>query len=208
MNDIIVIDDFVSKQDQDIIENRMLDSFFPWYYNNTTYSVSVKPKDQPKSKYSVDTFQFIHNFFNNNEFSSKFDVVTKIIESFPYTNYQLMRVKGNITTANPLVSSKSYGVPHTDYYNTTDKKKLFKNFITCIYYVNNSDGDTVIFNEKNDHTDMTNFTEKQRVSPKKGRIILFDGNYYHSGNNPSGPNPRIVVNINLLLDINSEIGYN
>ena len=58
----------------------------------------------------------------------------------------------------------------------------------CLYYVNDSDGDTVFF--KNDMK-----TEIKRVSPKKGRIAFFDGSILHAGT-PSETNSRAVVNFN------------
>ena len=58
----------------------------------------------------------------------------------------------------------------------------------CLYYVNDSDGDTVFF--KDDKV-----TEIKRVSPKKGRIAFFNGSIFHAGT-PSGTNSRAVINFN------------
>ena len=63
---------------------------------------------------------------------------------------------------------------------------------TCLYYVNDSDGDTIFFdNDKN---------EIKRVSPKKGRVIFFDGKIPHSGNYLT-QNERIGVNINFIGEL-------
>ena len=40
-----------------------------------------------------------------------------------------------------------------------------------------------------------NFTEVDRVSPKKGRLILFPANEYHCGSPPS-KSDRMLVNFN------------
>ena len=56
-----------------------------------------------------------------------------------------------------------------------------------IYYLNDSDGDTIFF---------AGDKELQRVTPKKGRIVLFDGNTLHAGGFPTD-NPRCIVNYNL-----------
>jgi len=57
----------------------------------------------------------------------------------------------------------------------------------CLYYVNDSDGDTIFFDNNNN--------EIKRVSPKKGRIVFFDGSVNHVGSYPT-KNERIGVNIN------------
>jgi hypothetical protein len=59
----------------------------------------------------------------------------------------------------------------------------------CLYYINEADGDTVFYNN--------NQEEIKRVSPKKGRIIFFDGSIIHSGTFPS-QFPRFIVNFNFL----------
>jgi hypothetical protein len=62
----------------------------------------------------------------------------------------------------------------------------FPHFV-CLYYINNSDGDTIFYNNQKE--------EIQRVSPKKGRIIFFDGTIKHSGSFPS-KNTRAIINYN------------
>ena len=56
----------------------------------------------------------------------------------------------------------------------------------CLYYVNDSDGDTILYDD--------NGKEIKRISPKKGRIVFFDGTIEHSAGVPTQTN-RIVVNI-------------
>ena len=64
-----------------------------------------------------------------------------------------------------------------------------------ILYMNDSDGDTVIYKETEENLD-GNYESIYSLSPKKNRLLLFDGSYYHTGHAPSGHNNRILLNFN------------
>jgi hypothetical protein len=60
---------------------------------------------------------------------------------------------------------------------------------TALYYVNDSDGDTFFFdNDKN---------IVERITPKKGRMVVFDGNQLHASSSPTS-NVRVAININYI----------
>lgn len=69
-----------------------------------------------------------------------------------------------------------------------------------LYYVNDSDGDTVLF-EKLSPWNTTvvygevSHKETQRITPKQGSCIIFDGSIYHASSSPT-KNKRCVVNFN------------
>jgi hypothetical protein len=66
-----------------------------------------------------------------------------------------------------------------------------------LYYVSDSDGDTVFYDDDG-------VTEIKRVSPKKGRVVFFDGSILHAASNPTTV-PRIVFNYNFLAFSNQSL---
>ena len=53
-----------------------------------------------------------------------------------------------------------------------------------LYYVNDTDGDTIFYND--------NEEEIKRVSPKKGRVVFFDGSIMHSASTPTQTHRAII----------------
>ena len=79
------------------------------------------------------------------------------------------------------------------YYFSFKKNITIHEIIAARYYINDSEGDTVFFDD--------NKKEIKRVSPKKGRIVFFNGNQLHSGSYPTNT-PRFILNFNFNGKIN------
>lgn len=75
----------------------------------------------------------------------------------------------------------------------------FEEHKTLIYYLNDSDGDTFLFdkiwnpNEKHYKVNI-----EQRVTPKQGRIVCFNGRRFHAPSNPIYYPRRYIMNINFV----------
>ena len=70
-----------------------------------------------------------------------------------------------------------------------------------MYYINDSDGDTIIFNESYiDNKPESNFTIRKKITPKQGRIVIFPTSLYHSGSHCVDNNVRCVLNINIEVN--------
>ncbi|MBC8131759.1 MAG: hypothetical protein H7X95_02160, partial [Deltaproteobacteria bacterium] len=98
----------------------------------------------------------------------------------PFNN--LIRVRLGMFAKTPI--DVEYHNPHVDFYVPHN---------VALYYVNDSDGDTVVFNETSDQIDLEQsarhanekkFTQLKRISPKKGRMMAFDGRHYHASMHP------------------------
>jgi hypothetical protein len=66
-----------------------------------------------------------------------------------------------------------------------------------LYYVNDSDGDTILYNEVFEEYEEVpeNFTVNKTFTPIKGNALVFDGLIYHSSSKPTKNSKRIIINI-------------
>ena len=117
----------------------------------------------------------------------------------------LLRMRVNCT---PAWYKNQVQLPHVDSY--------VKGAWNVIYYIDNSNGDTVIYNERtqdpNRYMEMAKadkFTEMTRITPKKGRAVAFKGDLFHASTLPI-KTWRPVLNINLSeqVPVNPQTAYN
>lgn len=71
----------------------------------------------------------------------------------------------------------------------------------CVYYLNDTDGDTIIYEQTMINTPFgsqnVELKEHKRVTPKKGRFVIFDGSRYHCSSQPT-ENYRCIINFDLI----------
>ena len=93
----------------------------------------------------------------------------------------------------PLDLKKEYDNIHVD---------INYDHLVCLYYVNDSDGDTYLFDKTKKELPYLTKDSKlnilQKVSPKKGRVVLFNGNRYHSSSAPT-KDVRCIINFNVSI---------
>jgi len=172
---IKIIDDFITKYEQDQVEEILLSDTFPWYAQMN--SVDLDEKDFKEIHHYYDGPQLTHTFFNNGDInSSAYDSVKKMFHLDDLGT--IIRCKANLKYNVVGSSIDTYNKPH---YDSVEDHKV------AIYYVNESDGDTWIFDE--------NEKVKERISPKKGRMIFFDGKHLHAASHPIKTKQRCVINI-------------
>ena len=88
----------------------------------------------------------------------------------------------------------------TSYYPIFPKIKKFdydneEEHLAAVYYVNDSDGDTIIYNEIKTYQN-NKLSTRVRVSPKKGRMVLFNGMHLHTSEYPYTNDMRAIINFN------------
>ena len=77
-----------------------------------------------------------------------------------------------------------------------------RNVTTIFYFTDNEDAETVFYdkrlgpNDLNDDIDFSKLKEYKKVSPKRNRLVLFDGARLHTGHSPTKEAKRVLLNTN------------
>lgn len=192
---IKVLDDFLPKEYVDGLENLFFKPVFQnvttinWHYNDWTVDKTDFYYNEMKNNKNLkDTFQFTHNFFSNDKIQSPhFEKIIKILEESKIKYDKIERIKANFTTNLNKFKKNDLIVPHTDTNN--DHKGVY---VSMVYYVHDTDGDTLFFSDNRKKL-------LKKISPKKGRAVIFFSNQVHSFQNPIKSDKRVVINFVIKL---------
>lgn len=200
------------------MEPLIIDNFLPEVYVDSIYKLLTDADTELEwhfSKFSVDYESFEgEKWFHVNEptqdhvrcthsFIRDDGIVDQKFYKFilplvaQYENVMGVKVNGTKRIkANLLLNLEGPKLqpPHVDGMGIVDGVYECVNNKTLLYYVNNSDGDTVFYNEKFTGEPLGLLTEKMRVTPKKGRAVIFDSNQVHSATVPTNKSYRAVIN--------------
>lgn len=98
----------------------------------------------------------------------------------------IVRIKFNLLLQQKDAPESHYNIPHQDAVDSA---------YSMVYYCNDSDGDTFLFNEFFQSGRLPNkLTIAERVTPRKNRAVIFESNRYHASSNPRTSSERFVVN--------------
>jgi hypothetical protein len=180
-----------------------------WSLSNLTDPNKVKDSIFPEFETETKT-QFV-NVVKALDFKQEelFQELSLLVERFAKRNnleiLEILRMKFNLMISNESINNK-INTPHVDF-----SKKFFelntyasdiKHFV-LLCYINDSDGPTVIYNEKDPVNSFKELSVKDQVMPKAGRAIFFEGDQYHSSSFPVNNTRRMVLNINILGKFNN-----
>lgn len=196
-DEIYEIEDIIPIDYQKYLESTMLGWNFPWVFNKSLVSPDETFQGR-KDNHSG----FMHFLYENGKPDSHFfnliyPLVLSITSKSPVKFNNLVRMRAVLTLPNAS-TDLDHHMPHIDSWSP---------HWNAIYYVNDADGDTFIFNETNENYDSGlsdikkiqegKFTIKRRITPKRGKILIFPGKYYHTSSFCKDYPYRCIININL-----------
>lgn len=198
INEIIEIKNIIPKSQANYIETIMTGFDFPWAFNKNIVSGDKCFVDDIDNPAGLNHFFYEQNSFKSTFFDMVYPIILNLQDKINDKDMsRLIRMRANLILKNSAINEDAF-MPHID--------SFFKH-IVAIYYVNDSDGDTIIFNETNENYDpgskdiekisSRNFTVKKRIKPEKGKILVFPGNYYHTASFCKKNKFRCVINTNL-----------
>ena len=181
------IEDIVDLSVQASIEHAVLSAGFPWYHGTT---VDHHADSRFNLKQGLNPLQFVHRIPLDSLADSRFfGVVSPILDAvraYVKRDIEVLNLKVNFL---PLHTDASHHYPHVDIGLCPGQQ-----IKSLVYYVNHSDGDTYFFDQTGP-TERTSLNVIRRVSPQRGRAVLFDSDLFHASSSPVQSDKRIVINI-------------
>ena len=179
---VYIIDDFVPEVFQDYLYKKYTKK--TWYFLDGIDTATSYPNIEDQNRFidpnnpTLDNieeqFQFVwepfhtgRNIFRDEDINPLFFFhYLQLHTNFQY-NFTPQRCKINLQTNAPHFKKTSHNAPHID------TQEVIPYHWTMIYYINDSDGDTLVFNETGENIPVKNFTINKKISPKKGRAVIF-----------------------------------
>lgn len=194
MKDIVVFQKAIREELFEEIKDEIFSDGFPWFYTGTTLGSNTQASD----RYN---YSFFHNaYFHDDGYShvgKKLEYA--ILDALAYMKFpitKMLRIRLGLIT----VTEKN--ITHTPHIDFPFEHK------TGLLYLNNSDGDTILYNERYDTTaDKKQYDHKVRnkhneiittFTPEENKLVIFDGLLYHSSSSPTITDRRVVINFNYL----------
>ena len=192
----IVIDDVIPKSCQQEIKDTLFSNNFPWFYTKDV-------TNNMENEYGNNSPACSHNFVINGQITSQY--------------WGLVSIIGHIGAEK--LGYKFGGIPRTRaFLQFPLNHKMLKDAVdplhidspiphlAMVYYVSDSDGCTILVNKKYDQQkgvegglQAKDYEIIEKVTPKQGRLLVFDGLYYHTAEQPMETNMRCIINFNVNL---------
>jgi len=176
-----IIDDIVDHEVQDQIESALLGSEINWRFSRSSaYKRELFPDVSDQQRKQIT--QFNHIVFDGQIRNPNYELYACVAQAVADRKNQKILAITNMRAHLQLpVQLATLGIPHVDKHDPNP-------FSVIVYYVNDTDGETVLYRDDK--------TELARISPKKGRCVVFDGNIYHKAGMPT-IDIRCIINYNL-----------
>lgn len=172
---IHIIENFIPEQYQKELFRLFSSDNFLWTYQPCTYKTFVNKNPELYNDVAFLGRQLSNENSQQKEYEYIAPLIYFIMEHTKYTISKVLRSKANLIL--PSVDNRLHP-PHAD--------SAIENTYTLLYYINDSDGDTFIFDSNN--------KIKERITPKMGKAVIFPSNLIHCGSNPS-KGIRLALNI-------------
>jgi len=177
---IKVIDNIIKKEDQENIKNLLLGRHFPWFYLD---NVSLEE----------DTYQgrpgLSHYFILDGRPSQHFkyikNLITTAARKIKLKDLIVVQSRGflQLPLSNNILKDDYVDSAHTD---------MVEKHLVFLYYVIDNEGETILYKDEKC------VEIKKKVKPKQGRMLIFNGKYWHTACQPT-KSVRCIINTNIRI---------
>lgn len=199
-----VFDDIIPVEQQEAVKNMLMGDIndFPWFFVPDITGGHSRDK-HPGFSHNFIRAGVIHAYTTEEQIKMLETLVAACMEKIKEKtdsvgNYSVFSSRTFLQLPLRTVRGGEYDTHHVD---------LFDEHFALLYYVCDADGDTVIFNnmyskERPKPPKLRKLKEKIRVTPKQGRVVIFDGFYWHTGTQPS-KSIRCVINTDVVQEMSA-----
>jgi len=188
MNDIITIPDIIPKSQQRFLLDLATSREFDWHY-------LPEVTNERTIEGNKNTHGFCNLMYNEGETNQYLNAYYPILLQF--LDKEKLVLKDLLRVRLGFLLNTVYSMPHLPYsYNNPHVDYQCRHMVG-LYYLNDCDGDTYIFNET---VRSPKYTIKQRVRPEQGKFVCFDGMHYHASSCPKMCSRRLVLTFNFVAE--------
>jgi hypothetical protein len=186
---IVVLDNILPSRLKDEVQHSFEHVDTPWRYSAGTYAsdgedinLRINELEEP---------QYVHMAFYEGEATYLWPLMNSLLyfveKELNARITTIQRCKVNVLTLSPYYDPIKNHPVHPD--------RKDAGWYSAIYYITDGDGDTVFTDVTYPNLEGTslNYEIVKRVSPKKGRFVIFPSNVYHASS-PTTCKRRIVAN--------------
>jgi hypothetical protein len=200
----IIIDDLISEELQNQIEDIMFDCDWKFKMDNTfNYDIQSMGMKYRKFlnpfEYDISPSISANLRLNQKLFKLFFPVIEKTCD---HINFNLEKVGRGVAGIQGVQVIRDKNKVCNIHVNREEPH------LVLLYYVNDSDGDTILFDKTIDDIkscekcdryldEKYEFNIISKITPKQGRILLFDGKNYHSASSPTS-GCRCIITLDLF----------
>lgn len=193
---MIISDNILSPQVFNCLCNEVFSHSVPWYHTSTSFGDNSN---------TLHDHSFFHMPISDGQLNSQLGqyCYMSLLIMLDKLNVKIDQVdRARLGLLEPKLVGKYVNRPHID--------KSEDHYVGLLY-LNDSDGETIIYNEKYDVSsgaDVTEFYEnnlqknltiRKKVECKANRFVMFDGLHYHSSTCPTNVSKRIALNFNFTI---------
>lgn len=195
----IILDDLIEEELQNQIEDAMFDCKWTYLSDNT---IGSKTSEMEYRKFlSPFVYDISPSFIADMKYPINKKIYGKVITLI---QKGCSEIKFNIEKI-----ERCYGAIHLIIREKPKHDNIHVNqdvpHLVMLYYVNDSDGDTILYDKTLDDIpynfgypdDYCDFNIQHKITPKRGRILFFDGKVYHASSSPT-KSVRCIITLDLF----------